>query len=220
MRDQPWTRLSSFPQMYCWGRTFDTADVDADGQLEVRATGGVLGKVVNTFVRIAPEVIDARIVHADGTHDVLTGPPNHPFWVDAVRDYIPLGELEIGTVLHLPGGGEAILVSKTWRQGDFEVFDFAVEGLHNFYVRGEGSDAAGVLVHNSTGRMSGVPAKGSITPHPDAKVYERPSRAGPTAAQKRSVQGQPCVDCGAVTSKQVADHKDPLVVQNYRDGGR
>jgi hypothetical protein len=48
------------------------------------------------------------------------------------------------------GGGEAILVSKTWRQGDFEVFDFEVEGLHNFYVRGEGSGAAGVLVHNST----------------------------------------------------------------------
>ena len=68
----------------------------------------------------------------------------------AVQDYVPLGKLEVGTVLHVQGGGEAILVSKTWRQGDFEVFDFEVEGLHNFYVRGEGSDAAGVLVHNST----------------------------------------------------------------------
>jgi hypothetical protein len=72
--------------------------------------------------------------------------------VDAVRDYVPLGKLEVGTVLHVQGGGEAILVSKTWRQGEFEVFDFEVEGLHNFYVRGEGSDAAGVLVHNSTGK--------------------------------------------------------------------
>ena len=68
----------------------------------------------------------------------------------AVRDYVPLGKLEVGTALHVQGGGEALLVSKTWRQGDFEVFDFEVEGLHNFYVRGEGSDAAGVLVHNST----------------------------------------------------------------------
>jgi hypothetical protein len=80
----------------------------------------------------------------------LTGTPNHPFWVDAMRDYVPLGKLEVGTVLHVQGGGEAILISKTWRQGDFEVFDFEVEGLHNFYVRGPGSDAAGVLVHNST----------------------------------------------------------------------
>ena len=70
----------------------------------------------------------------------------------AVRDYVPLGKLEVGTVLHVQGGGEAILVSKTWRQGDFEVFDFEVEGLHNFYVRGPGGDAAGVLVHNSTGK--------------------------------------------------------------------
>jgi hypothetical protein len=81
--------------------------------------------------------------------DVLTGTPNHPFWVDAVRDYVPLGELEVGTELHVQGGGEAILVSKTWRQGDFEVFDFEVEGLHNFYARGEGSGSAAVLVHNS-----------------------------------------------------------------------
>ena len=30
------------------------------------------------------------------------------------------------------------------------MFDFEVEGLHNFYLRGEGRGAAGVLVHNST----------------------------------------------------------------------
>jgi len=77
-----------------------------------------------------------------------------------VRDDVPLGELEVHpdrvvTILHVQGGGEAILVSSTWRQGDFEVFDFEVRagpgrGLHNVYVRGERSDAAGVLVHNST----------------------------------------------------------------------
>ena len=33
-----------------------------------------------------------------------------------------------------------------------------------------------------------------------------------------AVQGQPCVDCGAITPKQIADHVDPLVVQYYRDG--
>lgn len=75
--------------------------------------------------------------------------------MNAIGDYVPLGELTVGTELHVQGGGDrnagrAILVSKTWRQGGFEVFDFEVEGLHNFYVRGEGSDAAGVLVHNSS----------------------------------------------------------------------
>ncbi|MFT4623760.1 MAG: YD repeat-containing protein [Myxococcota bacterium] len=136
------------------------AQVALDGQVwavtphGVEATGDVLGRVVDTFARVAPEVIDAEVSYGDGTTDVLTGTPNHPFWVDAVRDYVPLGELEVGTVLHVQGGGEAILVNKTWRQGEFEVFDFEVEGLHNFYVRGPGADAVGVLVHNSTAEGS------------------------------------------------------------------
>jgi hypothetical protein len=37
-------------------------------------------------------------------------------------------------------------------------------------------------------------------------------------AQRASVQGKPCVDCGAVTPKQVADHKTPLVKEHYETG--
>ena len=97
--------------------------------LYVQWTGDVIASVTATFSRAAPAVVDAELAYADGRVDEVTGTPNHPFWVAAVRDYVPLGELEVGTVLHVQGGGEAILVSKTWRQGDFEVFDFEVEGL-------------------------------------------------------------------------------------------
>ncbi len=166
--------------------------------MEVRWSGNVLGKVVNTFVRVAPEVIDAEVAYDDGSTDTLTGTPNHPFWVAAVRDYVPLGKLEVGTVLHVQGGGEAILVSKTWRQGDFEVFDFEVEGLHNFYVRGQGSDAAGVLVHNSA-----APKKVSVSRsrHPEsaahideAQAAGQPSvltvdRGGAKANRRQSLKG-------------------------------
>jgi len=48
------------------------------------------------------------------------------------------------------GGSEATVLGLTWKPGEVEVYDIEVEGLHNFYVRGPGSDAAGVLVHNST----------------------------------------------------------------------
>jgi len=133
------------------GRLFQTDDADNDGRLELWWNGDVLARVIHTFSRHTSRVIHADIAYSHGSNHTITGTPNHPFWVDALRDYVPLGELELGTVLHVQGGGEAILVSKTWRQGDFKVFDFEVEGLHNFYVRGEGSDAAGVLVHNSTG---------------------------------------------------------------------
>ncbi len=47
--------------------------------------------------------------------------------------------------------------------------------------------------------------------------YSRPSGAT-TRAQRQSVQGQPCVDCGAITPNQVADHKTPLVQEYYETG--
>jgi hypothetical protein len=51
-----------------------------------------------------------------------------------------------------------------------------------------------------------------------ATLYKRPSGAT-TEAQRKSVQGKPCVDCGAVAPKQVADHKKPLVKEHYETGG-
>jgi len=59
------------------GRVFYAAD--ADGQVEVMRLGDVLWKVVNIFVPVAPEVIDAEIGFVDGSTEVLTGTPNHPF---------------------------------------------------------------------------------------------------------------------------------------------
>jgi filamentous hemagglutinin family protein len=72
--------------------------------------------------------------------------------------------------------------------------------------------------NNSRGVKSGVPGV-DFTPNPDIVApYTRPRGVGPTTAQRASVQGKPCVDCGETTERQVADHIDPLVVQYYRDG--
>lgn len=49
------------------------------------------------------------------------------------------------------------------------------------------------------------------------KPYARPGGAT-TAEQRASVQGRPCVDCGATAETQVADHIDPLVKEYYRTG--
>lgn len=48
-------------------------------------------------------------------------------------------------------------------------------------------------------------------------AYKRPSNAT-TKAQRESVQGKPCVDCGSTTGKRVADHKKPLVKEYYETG--
>jgi len=120
-----------------------------DGDDWVRPTGDVLGRVVQTFVRQSDTVIDAEIAYEDGTVEVITGTPEHPFWVPKRREWVPLGELVEGTELHVDSGAGAILVSSTWRQGDFTVYNFEVEGTHNYFVRAPGSDAPAVLVHNT-----------------------------------------------------------------------
>ncbi len=53
---------------------------------------------------------------------------------------------------------------------------------------------------------------------PKPTKYVRPSGAT-TPAQRASVQGKPCVDCGATSAKNYADHKSPLVEQHYEGGG-
>lgn len=63
----------------------------------------------------------------------------------------------------------------------------------------------------------GVPTE-DFVPKAGAPDYVRPRRAGPTRAQSRSVQGQPCTNCGATTPKQVADHIEPLSVEHFRTG--
>jgi RHS repeat-associated protein len=50
-----------------------------------------------------------------------------------------------------------------------------------------------------------------------AAAYKRPSGAT-TVAHCESVQGKPCVKCGAETPKQVAGHKEALVKEHYETG--
>lgn len=78
-----------------------------------------------------------------------------------------------------------------------------------------------VLMILSVGKASpksGVPEKSFVLGDNVAGPYVRPVGAGPTAAQKASVQGKPWVDCGVLSKNQVADHIDPLVAQHYRTG--
>jgi len=72
----------------------------------------------------------------------------------------------------------------------------------------------------SSAAVAGVVVKATvmlITKGKATTPYKRPNGAT-TPQQRASVQGKPCVDCGAVTSKQVADHKTPLVQEHYETG--
>ena len=112
------------------------------GTGEVRATGEVLSRVVHTFERVPEGVIDAEVRFADGRTEVLSATPEHPVYAPEAGKYVSLRHLEVGARLHTLGGGTAVLVGKTWRQGGVEVFNLEVDGGHNFF-------AAGVLTHNA-----------------------------------------------------------------------
>ena len=165
------------------GRIFETRGVDAvEG---IRATGEVIERVLNTSSRIAPGVIDAVVLHADGTTETLTATPEHPFYVPELGDYVDLGSLALGTVLLESGGGEARLLSKEWRDEPVEVFNFGVARTHNYFVRIAGGESAGTLVHNSGpagGPCGSVASKGAGTIDDMSRAAGAADKGGMTKA--------------------------------------
>jgi hypothetical protein len=117
--------------------------------------------------------------------------------------WVAAGDLKAGEALTTRDG--AILVREIVREGHgpTPVYNLEVADGHKYYA---GSRA--VLAHNQYAGGGGPKA---------ATAYKRPSGAT-TPAQRASVQGKPCVDCSAVTPKQFADHKVPLVKEYYESG--
>lgn len=73
---------------------------------------------------------------------------------------------------------------------------------------------------SATPQPKAIPSTKIAVPAKEIKAtvpYKRPSGAT-TAAQRESVQGKPCVKCGATTDRQVAGHKEALVKEHYETG--
>jgi hypothetical protein len=161
----------------------------------------------------------------------------HPFWVIQGRElenrpdlrevntnddrgqslpgrWVNSQDLREGDIIFLRERGPIAVSQVAVRRERTPVCNLTIQGLHTYCV-GEMQ----VLVHNTPGcPISNVPGEDFVPNSDITTPYSRPSAAGPTAAQRASVQGQPCVECGAVTPNQVADHIEPLVVQYYRQG--
>lgn len=127
---------------------YETA-LDGD-YLAVRFTGDVFKRVTQTFEHPAGTIIDLHVRSDAGVEQVISGTPEHPFFVPAVNDYVPMGRLTSGTVLKTSDGSLATVTSSSRRQGDFTVYNFEVEDTHNYYVAGA-DGAPAVLVHNTCG---------------------------------------------------------------------
>jgi len=141
----------------------------------------------------------------DHAHEVLKSVQLPGRWVDAIH-------LQVGDVLLLKSGRQLAITALEVRRLADAVYNFHVADVHSYAV-----GACEVLVHNVDCPL-GVPGPDFTPSKKVTAKYKRPKAAGPTRAQKKSVQGKPCAACGKRTKKQVADHKKALAVQHYETG--
>jgi RHS repeat-associated protein len=184
--------------------------------------GAVGPKVVEeVFVR------EALIWHLQVLGQTIRSTAEHPFFVRD-KGWTPLNQIHAGDSIWTEVSGW-VTVDVVEDTGAWEtVYNFRIADSHTYFV-GETEWGFSVWAHNacqindkkyrdgydaifgttSNGLKAGVPGPGFTPKAGITTRYVRPSGAGPTAAQTRAVQGQPCVDCGRVTTQQVADHIDP-----------
>ncbi len=93
------------------------------------------------------------------------------------------------------------------------------DGVARGEVVGEvaGSLIAGEVIGAGFSKVRST-MKGGLSEAPVTnELYSRPNNAT-TAAQRKSVQGKPCVDCGGTSEPMIANHIKPLVQEWYETG--
>ena len=129
-------------------KDIEVGDIVYSATIEDETVTMTSGKVTDTFKRSTDTVIDLTICDAYGNEFVVSGTPEHPFFVPALHEYIPMEELVKGTVLQTDNGTEVKVVTLEIRHGEFTVYNFEVENIHSYFVSSE-HGTQGVLVHNA-----------------------------------------------------------------------
>ncbi|MGB5970211.1 MAG: polymorphic toxin-type HINT domain-containing protein, partial [Spirulinaceae cyanobacterium] len=126
--------------------------------------GGVAPKqVMNTLVRRTEALVD---LYVDG--EVISTTGEHPFWV-ADKGWVEAKDLQVGDLLQTDEETFVDVDRIEKREGNFEVYNFDVEGFSTYFV----SDL-GVLVHNAGyGNDSSFPnLDPTDVPNPNIPRYE------------------------------------------------
>ncbi len=122
----------------------------------------------------------------------------HPFYGNG--KWTQAENLKAGDNLLSENGQTQTVQSVTIKRKPLTAYNLTVADWHTYFVKGKNGVAEAVWVHNDC-----------------PTIYKRPNNAT-TKAQRESVQGKPCVDCGNTANKMVADHKKPLVEEHYETG--
>ena len=85
----------------------------------------------------------SELVDVEVEGETITSTASHPYWEDRTREWLRAGDLRAGMVLRLADGRASAIQSVSSRESVVEVYNFEVEGAHNYFV-----GASGALVHN------------------------------------------------------------------------
>ncbi|WP_455711368.1 polymorphic toxin-type HINT domain-containing protein [Streptomyces gardneri] len=168
-------------------------------------------KVAETILTESDKDFTELTVATKDGERVIIATDTHPFWVPVLDSWIAAGDLNAGQSLRTSAGSYVQIVAVKRYAKQQRTHDLTIEDIHAYYVL---AGETPVLVHNVNRRYGcdtggdGNSYFGTGTPGP----YERPPGT-PTAEQRASVQGKPCVTCNAMDDVMVADHKVPLVVE-------
>ncbi|MFQ4142117.1 polymorphic toxin-type HINT domain-containing protein [Chlorogloeopsis sp. ULAP02] len=132
-------------------------DPTTPGEIEAR-------QVLNTVVRHTNKLVD---IYIDG--EVISTTEEHPFWTPD-KGWVEAKNLEVGSLLQTDDSRIIDVDKIEKREGDFTVYNFAVEGWHTYFV----SDL-GVLVHNTQCPIPNYKQGGKYTEPtlPDKVVAEK-----------------------------------------------
>ena len=124
-------------------RPDDIVACDRDGNL---STGPEAARVHRVFARETSKL--QQVTFSDWTRDfVVLTTPEHPFFVEDVRGFLPARDLVAGQLLH-GYGGTVVVISNVAIDRSITVYNFEVDDAHNYFI----CDADGshcLLVHNS-----------------------------------------------------------------------
>ncbi len=171
------------------GRLYDVvSDKNQTGKF-LRETDIVLSPIVSTSKKQAASLVELTITDGKGKDSVITGTPEHPFYVPAVNNYVAMGQLVPGTVLKTNDGSFAAVKSSTVRHDEETVYNFEVEGTHNYFVAST-DDGPSVLVHNACAGGGHLRSSKTIK-FSQASIRDRFSDTRPLSETVAMLKGNP-----------------------------
>ncbi len=109
-------------------------DEGSTTHLSIRNTGIVLSRITHTTKRNSDTLIDLTIEDEEGIEFVISGTPEHPFFIPEVNSYVAMGKLKLGAILKTDNGSLATVKGSKTHHSKVTVYNFEVKGTHNYFV--------------------------------------------------------------------------------------